>query len=163
MAGLAFRVVKAIAAAGRIFAKPPPDRRDALSVLEDMDRCRNLNAGVAIASFFVAAGIGMLAFFEINDALLWAGISNQVAFLLISLSWALIFPIWALVFLMILFVLGAMGIKDVRAVLRQRLAARSLGRDQLRELRAIVASRRWRHRRIFERVLADLTRERRAS
>ena len=61
----------------------PQRRRDALFLLEDTDRYRNLHASVAIISFFVSAGLGVLAFFLITESVLWAGIDRQLAMLLV--------------------------------------------------------------------------------
>ncbi len=142
------------------FLAKPQNRRDALSILEDTDKYRNLHTSVAVISFFVSAGFGVLAFFLINDSVLSVGVTKQVAILLVSISWVLIFPIWALIFLFIMSVLGVMGIKDVRSVVRYSLSNLTLSQDQLHELHNILASRNWRHGRIFKSVIADLTKER---
>ena len=148
-------VVEAI----RRFFAAPPGRSDALYILEDMDRYRNLHTGVAVVSFFVSAALGVLAFFLMTESALWVGINKQVAMLVVSVSWVLIFPIWALIFLFIMSALGAVGIKDVRAVVRSRLSALALSQDQLRELQGLLASRTWRHGRVFKSAIADLTKE----
>ena len=79
--------------------------------------------------------------------------------LAVSLSWVLIIPIWALVFLLIMSVLGVMGIRDVRSAVRYSLSDLTLSQDQLRDLHKILVSRKWRHGRIFNSVIADLTKE----
>ncbi|MCP4319125.1 MAG: hypothetical protein GY789_24825 [Hyphomicrobiales bacterium] len=138
----------------------PQGRCDARSILEDVDRYRNLSTGVAIVSFFVSAGCGVVAFFIILDSALWAGVTEQGALFLVAISWVLIFPIWVLMFLFIRSVLDVLGIKDVRSVFRDRLKNLTLSREQVRELHDIVASRPWRHGPVFESVIADLTSER---
>ena len=143
----------------RIFAKPQK-RRDALFILQDIDRYRNLHTGVAIIFFFVSAGFGVLAFFLINESALWGGLNKQAAMLVVSVSWVLIFPIWALIFLFIMSALDVMGIRDVRAVVKYGLSNLTLSREQLHRLHNILASQNWRHGRIFKSVIADLTKER---
>jgi hypothetical protein len=158
MASFMFRFSTAVDAIKGFVAKPP-SRRDALFILEDMDKYRNLHTGVAVVSFFVSAGFGVLAFFLITESVLWVGANKQAAMLLVSVSWVLIFPIWALTFLFIMALLGVMGIRDVRSVVRYSLLNLTLSQDQLHELHRILASRNWRHGRIFKSVIADLTKE----
>ena len=159
MAIFTFRFSHVVDAIKRVFAKPQR-RRDALFILEDIDKYRNLHPSVAVISFFVSAGFGVLAFFLINESVLWVGINEQVALLLVSISWVLIFPIWVLIFLFIMSVLDLMGIRDVRAVVKYGLSNLTLSRERLHELHNILASRKWRHSRIFKSVIADLTKER---
>ena len=159
MAALMFLFSSAADAIKRILAKPQ-SRRDALFILEDIDKYRNLHTSVAVVSFFVSAGFGVLAFFLINESVLWVGISRHVAVLLVSVSWVLIFPIWVLIFLFIMSALDVMGITDVRSAVKYRLSNLALSPDQLRELHDILASRNWRHGRIFKSVVADLRKER---
>jgi hypothetical protein len=137
--------------------------RDALSIFEDLDRYRNLRRGVAIVVFLVSAGCGVRAFFLLNESVLWAGIHEQLAYLLVCLAWVLLFPIMALVFLLIMSVLDAMGIKDLRAAVRYRLSNLSLSQDQLLELRDVLASRPWRHGRMFRKIISDLMIERQSA
>ena len=138
----------------------PQGQDDALVILEDVDKYRNLHTSVAVLCFFVSAGFGVLAFFLIMNSTLLEGIHVQAAPLFVSISWVLIFPILMLVFLFIMSVLDKMGVKDVRSVLRDRLSTLRLSQEQLHELENILASRHWRHGPIFESVLADLTNER---
>lgn len=159
MAIFTFRFSHVVDAIKRVFAKPQR-RRDALFILEDIDKYRNLHTGVAIIFFFVSAGFGVLTFFLINESALWAGSNKQAAMLVVSVSWVLIFPIWALIFLFIMSVLDLMGIRDVRAVVKYGLSNLTLSRERLHELYDILASRKWRHSRIFKSVIADLTKER---
>jgi hypothetical protein len=159
MATLMFWFGSAVDAIKGIFARPQ-SRHDALFILEDIDKYRNLHSSLAIISFFTSAGLAVLAFFLINESILCVGINEQVALLLVSISWVLIFPIWALIFLFMMSVLYVMGIMDVRSVVRYRFSNLTLSRDQLHELHNILASRSWRHGRIFKRVIADLTKER---
>ncbi len=158
MATFKYRFGYAVDAIKGIVAKPQ-SQSDALFILEDIDKFRNLHPSVAIICFFISAGLGVLAFFLINESVLWAGITEQVALLLVSISWVLIFPIWALIFLFIMSVLDVMGIRDVRSVVRYRLSNLTLSQDQLHELHNILASRNWRHGHIFKSVIADLTKE----
>ena len=158
MANFLFRFSYAVDAIKGIFAKPH-SRRDALFILEDIDKYRNLHSSAAIVSFLVSAGFAVLAFFLVNESVLWVGINEQVALLLVSISWVLIFPIWALIFLFMMSALYVMGIMDVRSVVRYRLSNLTLSQDQLHELHNILASRNWKHGRIFKSVIADLTKE----
>jgi hypothetical protein len=158
MANFLFRFRDAVAAIGGFFAQPP-SRRDALVILEDMEKYRNLHSSVAVVSFFVSAGFGVLAFFLITESALWAGVAKPVALLIVAVSWVLIFPIWALIFLFIMSGLGAMGIRDVGSAVRYSLSNLTLSQDRLHELHRILASRNWRHGRIFKSVIADLTEE----
>jgi hypothetical protein len=158
MATFMSRFSYAVDAIKGIVAKPQ-SRRDALFILEDIDKYRNLHPSVAVISFFVSAGFGVLAFFLINESVLWVGINEQAALLVVSISWVLIFPVWALIFLFIMSVLDVMGIMDVRSVVRYRLSNLTLSQDQLHELHNILASRNWRHGHIFKSVIADLTKE----
>ena len=158
MAIFKFQFSAVVDAIKGIVAKPQ-SRRDALLILEDTDKYRNLHTSVAVISFLVSAGFSVLAFFLINESVLWVGVSKQVALLLVSISWVLIFPIWVLIFLFIMSVLYVIGIKDVRAVVRHSLSNLTLSQDQLRELDNVLASRKWRHGRIFKSVIADLSKE----
>lgn len=138
----------------------PQGRRDALFILEHVDNYRNLHTSVAVLSFFVSAGFGVLTFFLIVNSTLWEGINVQAAPLFVSISWVLIFPVLMLFFLFIMSVLDMMGVKDVRSVIRYRLSTLRLSQEQLRELESALASRHWRHGPIFESVVADLIRKR---
>ena len=102
--------------------------------------------------FPIAARTGGLTLYSYGPVL--------VAAALIAISWVLIFPIWALAFLVIMSVLYAAGIRDLRAVARSSLSGLDLSRAQLRDLQDAVASRTWRHGRLFKSIVADLTRER---
>ena len=141
-------------------AAGPPRRRDPLAILTGMDRYWNLHKSVAIACFFLSAALAVLAFFLINDLVLWMGVSKQVAAAFVALSWVLIFPIWALAFLLVMTVLYAVGIRDLRAIATTSLSSLALSRAQLRDLQDGLASRTWRHGRLFKRVVADLATER---
>ena len=159
MATFMFQFGYVVDAIKGIFAKPQ-SRRDALFILEDIDKHRNLNTSVAVISFIFSAGFGVLAFlFLINEPVLWEGVSKQVALLLVAISWILIIPIWLLTFLLIISVLDVMGIEDVRSVVRYRLSSLKLSHEQLHELQNILASRIWRHGHIFKSVIADLAKE----
>lgn len=136
---------------------------DALSIFEDLDRYRHLRRSVAIVIFLVSAGFGVHAFFLISESVLWVGVDEQVAYLLVSLSLILIFPIMAVIFLVFMSALDAMGVRDLRAAVRYRLSKLSLSQDQLLELRDVLASRHWRHGRMFNSIIADLTTERRTA
>lgn len=140
--------------------------QDAIFILEDIDKCRNVHPGAAVFFFFASAGVSVTAFFSIydlflliNDAVLNVKVSEHVALTIISLAWIMIFPMWVLAFLLIFSVLGAMGFTDVQSVTKYRLSNLELGFDELHELHAVLASRNWKHGRIFESVVADLTDE----
>ena len=145
----------AIAAARGLSARRPGPR-EPIAVLEDLDRCWNLPRSVAIVSFFAAAATGVLAFFGFNNLVLSAGIDTHAALLLVAFAWCLIFTVWVVVFLLIMTVLGAIGIRDLRSVARSGLADLGLRRDQLQALRRSLASRSWRHRAIFDLAVRDL-------
>jgi len=134
--------------------------RDALSYLEDADRYRDLHRGVAVTAFCLSAGFAVYAFFLIGRLGIWVGADEHAAFLRVSMSWVLIFPIWVLAFSVVMSALHAMGIRDLRAAVRSRLANLAFGPDQLRELRAALASRRWRHGPAFKAVIDDLAKVR---
>jgi hypothetical protein len=136
----------------------------AISVLESMDKCRNLHRGAAIFLFFVSAGIAVGAFFLIvdlflliNNVVLTVKISEYVASGILILSWMLIIPMWMVAFLLIFFLLDAVGIKDLRAATTSSLSSSRLNADELHELSGVLASRSWRHGRIFKNVVVDLT------
>ena len=131
--------------------------RDALLILEDVDRNQNLHPAVAIISFVVSIGFSVRAFFFISELVLWEGINEFVALMMVSMSWVLIFPILIFTFLLILTVLRKMGIRDLRSLARYRLSNLALSLDELHELRDALASREWRHGHIFKDVVADLT------
>lgn len=135
----------------------PQIQADALSVLERIDGYRNLHTGVAVLCFFVSAGFGVLAFFLATELALWFGVSKHAALLVVSVSWVLIFPVWVLVYLIVLSLLGALGIRDLRAAVRHRLSDLTLSPDQLRDLQGALVSRPWRHGRIFKRAIAELS------
>ena len=136
---------------------PTDNLRHAVSELEEMDNHRNLHRGVAILCFFAAAGIG----FGVFSLLLYLAsslvVGELLASLIIALSWIMIFPVWVLAFACILSVLDTMEIRDVRSIAKGRLSNSGLGADELRELGNVLASRNWRHGRIFRSVVADLT------
>lgn len=158
MASFMFLFRYAVDAIKGIVAKPQ-SRRDALFILEDAEKYRNLHTSAAVLSFFVSAGFGVLAFFLIINSALWEGVNVQAASLFVSMSWVLIFPVWMLFFLFIMSALDMMGIKDVRSVVRYRLSNLRLSQDQLHELENTLATRNWRHGPIFESVIADLIRK----
>ena len=136
---------------------PTDNLRHAVSELEDMDNHRNLHRGVAILCFFAAAGIGFGVFSLLLDLASMVVVSELVTSLIIAISLIMIFPVWFLAFAFILSVLDAMEIRDVRSVAENRLSNSGLGAEELRELGDILASRVWRHGRIFRNVVADLT------
>ena len=139
---------------------------DAISALESLDECRNLHRGAAIFFFFVSAGIAVGAFFLIvdlflliNDVVLTVKVSEYVASGILILSWMLIIPMWIVAFLLIFFLLDAVGIKDLRAATTSSLSDSRLNADELRDLRGVLTSRSWKHGGIFENAVADLTGE----
>ena len=147
---------------GGFLAKLTPAHRQdkALQLLEELDRCRELPAIIAIAAFFLSAATGVLAFFLILESALWAGMSLTDATLLVSISWVMIFPIWVLTFFAILSLLDLMGIKNLRAALWAGLSDSISDRNQLRTLQRALAGRCWRHGSLFRSVVADWSRER---
>lgn len=129
---------------------------DALAILDGLEGHRNLNTATSILLFFSSSGFAVLSFFFISDLVLWEGVKETVAQLLIALSWILIFPIWILAFLFAMSLLDTMGIKDVRAVANHRLSALMLSPRELHELRDLLAHRERKHGHIFESVVTDL-------
>jgi hypothetical protein len=132
---------------------------EALSALEELDRRRNLSVAAAILLFFGSAGVAVVFFFIVSDLLLWDGMDELVARLLIAISWISIFPVWIVAFLAAMWLLDAMGVRDMRAVANHRLSELALGLDELHELRNAVANRDWKHGHIFEGVINDLNSE----
>ncbi|MDP6572119.1 MAG: hypothetical protein QGI06_01290 [Rhodospirillales bacterium] len=95
--------------------------QDARSMFEAMIKDRNFYSRVAILAFVVSGGLSVWAFFFISDLSLWGEVNEYVALGIISMSWVLIFPIWILAFLSVMSVLHAMGIRDLRAISKDRL------------------------------------------
>ena len=141
----------------RAFFAPRTPLPDARSVFEEADKYRNLPTGVALLSFFASAGFAIVAFFWINEAVLWVGMSDKATLLAVASAWILIFPIWALVFLVFMSVLRAMGVCDIQAAVKYRLSRLALDQGELRDLGEFVESRAWRHRSIFKDVIDDLS------
>ena len=135
---------------------PCRPRRDPLALLEEIDRHRNLPTALAIGTFVVSAALGVAAFFLLTELVLRTGVTAKEALLFVSIAWVLIFPLWALAYLVALTLFGALGIKDLRAMLRRGLATRSLSPDQRRDLHRALAARTWRHPALLRRALADL-------
>jgi hypothetical protein len=129
---------------------------DALSILGSVDGRRNLNSLAYIFVFLFSSSFAVLPFFIISDLILLEGVKETVARSLIALSWVLIIPIWILTFLFVLSMLDRMGI---RSAARRRLSGLTLSLDELHQLRDHLVNREWKHGRIFERVLTDLTKE----
>ena len=129
---------------------------DALAILGSVDQRRNLNRMAYILVFFASSCFAVLAFFIISDLLLWEGVKETVARLLIAISWILIIPIWILTFLLVISMLDSMGI---RSVARQRLSGLTLSLDELHELRDLLVDREWKHGRIFKSVITDLAKK----
>ncbi len=129
---------------------------DALSMLDSIDKHRNLHVIAVILVFYFSFGIGILSFFIINNLLIFEGISRFLALGLVSISFVLIFPIWVLSFLFTTIMLDTMGIKDLRSITRYRLSDLTLSLDELHELRHHLVDREWKHGRIFENVITDL-------
>ncbi len=136
--------------------KPSAKLHDALTVLGRVDGRRNLNRTAIIFVFLFSFCFAVLAFFIISDLLLWQGIEETLARSLIAVSWVLIIPIWVLTFLFVMLILDKLGI---RSVARRRLSGLTLDLDELHELRTHLAGRQWRHGRTFERVIADLAKQ----
>jgi hypothetical protein len=130
--------------------------RDAIFVFEEIDKLKHLHSSIAIICFFVSAGVGVGALFLMIDFVAGLEVSEFVRSGLVSMVWVALIVIWILAFLLILVVLDAMGIKDLRSVARNRLSNLDLGLEQLHELREVVASRNWKHDGVFQSVLADL-------
>lgn len=86
-----------------------PERSDALTRLAELDAYRTPPTGMAILCFFVSAGFAVLAFLLVNEAALAGGLSRPFAMSLVSTTWVLIFPLWALTFLAILSSLSLLG------------------------------------------------------
>lgn len=129
---------------------------NALSVFAELDRHRHLGAGIYILVFFAASALAVLAFFRLIDLFVWDGLTEEVSRFLFAMASVLIIPICMLSFLAALAALDALGFKDVRSAAGQRLARLNLGPDDVHDLRRLLAQRQWRHRRIFESVVADL-------
>jgi len=131
--------------------------RDAIFAFEEIDKLKHLHSGIAIICFLVSAGVGVKAFFLMIDFMAWLRVSEFVASVLVSMAWVALIVIWIFAFLLMLSVLDAMGVRDLRSVARNRLSNLDLGLEQLHELREVVGSRNWKHDGIFRSVVADLS------
>lgn len=141
---------------GNKAARRPDKLRDALHTLHEMDRYNNWYEILSIFSFFISAWIGVRAFFIMSDLIIGDGMSDRGALLATSLSWMMLFLVWIVVFLGILFLLNAVGVKDLRSIARDRLSALILSLDELLELRNILTSRNWKNGPVFRSVVAGL-------
>lgn len=136
--------------------------RDAFRIIERLDAQRNLSTG-AVAFFFVlSAGAGVYAFFLLLDAVLWQGINDFVASLVVAVSWVLIFPVWLMTFVGILSLLHSRGITDLKAEARTRLSDLALEPGDLRKIQHVLGSHALRHERLFRTVVAELLADERA-
>ncbi len=130
--------------------------RDVYSVLQEADEYRNVHRGLAIALFIVSAAIGVAGFFLINELALWPGINEYLASLVVTASWVLIFPIWVVTYLIIMFLLGRVGFKDVRAYVRNRLSKLHLNHKELKGLHENLATEDWKYGDLYQSVIDDL-------
>ena len=133
--------------------------RQVLNIFEELEKYRNLHRSAAIVLLIVSGGIGVRAFFFINELVLWGGISEQMGLLIVSMSWVLVFPVWILVFMIAMSVLHAFGFKDVRSAAMNNLSGLALAPDERHILGEALAARNWKHGDIFNGVVADLMKE----
>jgi len=120
-------------------------------------RAQPLHGSTAVICLLVSTGVGIQVFFLMIRFMAGLEVNEFVATLLVSMAWVALLVIWILAFLLIMFALDAMQIKDVRAVARNRLSNLELDLEQLHELREFPASRDRKHGGIFRSVVADLS------
>ncbi len=138
------------------------DRRStlkrALRIIEALDRQKHLPTGLAVLCFFVAFGLSIQVFFFLVDLPLWRGGNEFFARAVVSISWALIFPVWAAIFAGLILFLRYCGLDDLYAATRSQLSRLFRTPGELKKLRRIVNAQELRHRRLFERAIEDLRR-----
>ena len=137
-----------------------PDRvRDAVLVIEDIDKLRNLHDAIPSLLFFASAGFSVRCFFWIIDFATWLGFDKLDPILPASTAFILLFVVWILAFLALMSLLEATEFKNVRTVAGNRLSDLMLNPGELRELQGIVTSRTWKHDCILKSVVARLMEE----
>jgi hypothetical protein len=130
--------------------------REALSVLDDVDRFRNLHTAFAIFIFAASAVIGIFSFFYLTEAFLWLRLDKIDPTVPAFISYVMLFVIWIFAFLAIRSALEAAGIRNIRSIAQTRLSELKLSSDELDSLREAVAAGHWRHGSIFIALLDGL-------
>ena len=141
----------------RIRSDRPDKVRNALLIVEDIDKHRNLHDAIPTVLFFVSAGFAVRSFFWIIDFTTWLGFDKLDPVFPASIGFIFLFVVWILTFLAFMSLLEVKKFKNVRTVASNRLSSLMLNPSELSELRDIVTSRTWKHDHILKSVVASLT------
>ncbi len=130
--------------------------REALVLLDDADRCRNLSAGLSICIFLGSAALSAFLSFQLMDFLIWLGADRIDPLIPVSSAYIALFVDWALLFGVALWLLNWAGFQSIQHIVQTRLEKLTLTRAELNSLRNAIATGRWRHGKIFNSVLSTL-------
>jgi hypothetical protein len=140
----------------RISSARPDKVRDALLIIEDSDKHRNLHDAIPFVLFFASAGFSVRSFFWIIDFTTWLGFDKLGPVVPASLAFIFLFVVWIFTFLAFMSLLAATKFTNVRNVASYRLSNLMLNPSELREIQDIVTSRTWKHDYILKSVVASL-------
>ena len=134
--------------------------RDALIIIEDSDKHRNLHNAIPPVLFFTSGGLSARSFFWIIDFTTWLGFDKLSPVFPASLAFIFLFVVWIFTFLAFLSLLEATKFRNIRNVASYRLSNLMLNPGELREIQDIVNSRTWKHDSIVKSVVAGLAEQR---
>lgn len=129
---------------------------DAVAIVDCVDGYRDLNGAIPVLLFLTAGGVAARSFFWLVDLATWIGLDRLDPVLPSSVSFVLVFLIWALGFLAAVSLLEWLRIGNVGQIAKNRLSALELSADELDELQAYVRSATWRHDRAIKKAVGEL-------
>lgn len=128
----------------------------AARILHNIDRHGGLDKAIEGVLFFGSAALSVYV-------LLWSvDLPAQLEYRDIDplgsafVAWIMLFVVWIFTFLAVLWLLDAMGIRDVRRLARARRSKLTLNSAELGALGKVVESRKKKHGRLYKTVLIDL-------
>ncbi len=142
-----------------------PEQKDgnglgrALRLLEEIDGHHNLGRALAVLLFFASGGVGLYAAMAAIDAASWLQIGDANTPMLIPAAWVVLLIVWLLTYLLVMFVLDLMGVRDMRAEVKTGLSELTLDASDMRDLSRAVEKRDWKHAALLRSAIEALRRK----
>ncbi len=130
--------------------------REALVVLAKIDQYRSLSTAAVIVLFFVSAGLAVRAFFLVIDLGMYVGLDKIDPVAPVTVSYVILFPVWALIFLGFMWGLDSLGVKNLRCMAEEGLSKLLLSPAELVALKTALDERDWKHGQEFKSALSTL-------
>lgn len=129
---------------------------NALSVLKDVDKYKNLDKATAALVFVTSAAIGVLAFFFTLDLTKWFGMDVEEPWMQISIPYVLTFIVWIVAYFSIQSALEMLGFRGLYVLSNNRLSELNLSLVELGQLHRDINDGELKHNKLFKAVIKDM-------